>query len=222
MKTSLKAGLTFVIAIICISGAYPQTGKSAPLLQFLFPEFTAGTVKIKNNGSQTLPLNYNMVDEEMIFKQKGGFMALINLETIDTVYIQNRKFIPVGKVFYEVVVEKNIPFFIQHKSKYTTEGTATAYGMTSQTNERTNITSMKSAGQIRTLEMPDDVKVVEEIIYWVKINGEMKKFTTERQLAKMFPQQEEELKKFIKSSAIDIHSREDLIKLGNYCNEIVK
>jgi hypothetical protein len=222
MKTTIRTCLVFVITVLFTTGACAQTEKSSPLLQFLFPEFSTGTVKLKNNGSQSVPLNYNMIDEEMIFSQRGSYMALINLVNIDTVIIQDRKFVPVGKAFYEVIVEKDIPIFIQHKSKYTSEGTATAYGMTSQVNERTNITSMKSTGQVRTLQMPDNVKVVPEIVFWVKINGEMKKFTTERQFAKMFPEKEEDLKKFIKSSTIDIHNREDLIKLGNYCNEIIK
>jgi len=222
MKTSIRTLLVFITTVLFTFTSYSQTGNSAPLLQFVFPGFSTGTVKLKNNGSQSVPLNYNMVDEEMIFIQKGSFMALTDLENIDTVLIQNRKFVPVGKVFYEVIIEKTIPFYIQHKSKYTSVGTSTAYGMTSQVNERVNITSMKSGGQIRSLEMPDDVKVVPEIVYWVKVNSEMKKFTTERQLMKMFPGKEDDLKKFVKSSAINIQNRADLIKLGNYCNEIMK
>jgi hypothetical protein len=81
---------------------------------------------------------------------------------------------------------------------------------------------MKSSGQIRTLQMPDNVKVVPETVYWVKIKGEMKKFTTDRQLLKIFQDKEDDLKKFIKESSLDFHNREDLIKIGNYCNEIMK
>jgi hypothetical protein len=221
MKTTLITSVLFVIAMLFSTGASSQTGTSVKLPQFLFPEFSAGKVKLKT-GSQSVSLNYNTIDEEMIFSQRGSYMALTNLSDIDTVIIQARKFVPVGKPFYEVVVSKDIPFFIQHKSKYASEGTATAYGMTSQVNERTNATTMKSAGQIRTLEMPDNVKVVPETIYWVRVNNEMKKFTSERQLLKIFAEKEDDLKKFIKGSSIDISDREDLIKLGVYCNEIVK
>jgi hypothetical protein len=221
MKTTLRTSVLFVIAMLFSTGASSQTGTSVKLPQFLFPEFSAGKVKLKT-GSQSVSLNYNTIDEEMIFSQRGSYMALTNLSDIDTVIIQARKFVPVGKPFYEVVVSKDIHFFIQHKSKYASEGTATAYGMTSQVNERTNATTMKSAGQIRTLEMPDNVKVVPETIYWVRVNNEMKKFTSERQLLKIFAEKEDDLKKFIKGSSIDISDREDLIKLGVYCNEIVK
>jgi len=221
MKTTIRTSVLFAIAMLFSNGVSSQTGNSVQLPQFLFSDFTPGTVKQKT-GSQSTTLNYNMVDEEMIFSQKGSYMALTNLDNVESVTIQGRKFIPVGKAFYEVVVDKDIPFYIQHKSKYAQEGTATAYGMTSQVNERTNVTTMKSAGQIRTLQMPDNVKIVPETVYWVKVKGEMKKFTTDRQLLKIFQEKEDDLKKFIKSSAIDLHNREDLIKIGNYCNEIMK
>jgi len=221
MKTIVRNSVVFVMAMLFSGMASSQTGNSGQLPLFLFPEFSAGTVKLKT-GSQSVKLNYNMVDEEMIFDQRGSYMALTNLDNIDTVLIKGRKFIPVGKAFYEVVVEKDIPFLIQHKSKYAQEGTTTAYGMTSQVNERTTATTMKSTGQIRTLQMPDNVKIVPENIFWVKIKGELKKFTNERQLLKIFAEKEDDLKKFIKSSSIDISKREDLIKVGNYCNEIMK
>jgi len=57
-----------------------------------------------------------MVDEEMIFIQKGSYMALTDLENIDTVLIQNRKFVPVGKVFYEVVIERKSHFIYSTKA----------------------------------------------------------------------------------------------------------
>ena len=55
-------------------------------------------------------------------------MALDQLETIDTVYIQNRKFIPEGKVFYEVATNTPVALFIQHKSDIIPPGNNTGFG----------------------------------------------------------------------------------------------
>ena len=38
----------------------------------------------------------------MIFEQAGTYMALDKIESIDSVSIQDKTFIPEGKVFYEV------------------------------------------------------------------------------------------------------------------------
>ena len=68
---------------------------------YLFPVFTKGIV-ITKGGRQEANLNYNMIIEQMIFEQKGKYLALDHLETVDTVIINNRKFIPSGNVFYEL------------------------------------------------------------------------------------------------------------------------
>jgi hypothetical protein len=46
----------------------------------------------------------------MVFETKGKYLALVNVGVMDTVYIQNRKFIPVGKVSYEVTVNMKIRY----------------------------------------------------------------------------------------------------------------
>jgi hypothetical protein len=50
----------------------------------------------------------------------------------------------------------------------------------------------------------------------------MKSYTNERQLLKIFTQNAEQIKSFIRESDLDIQKRADLVKIGNYCNVIVK
>jgi len=149
-------------------------------------------------------------------------MALENINAVDTIIIGARKFVPAQKVFYEVITKGTLSLYIQHKSKYTDQGTPTAYGMTSKTNSSESFNSIKGGNQIRTLDLPDNVVVTPEFVYWAKVNDEMKKFTSERQFLKIFPAKETELKDFIKKNGIEIEKRDDLIRLGNYCNEILK
>lgn len=199
-----------------------QTDTSNPFPQFLFPGFTKSLVKMKDGRQLTATINYNMVDEEMIFDQKGVYMALDKPQEIDTVYLQNRKFVPVDGAFYEVLTKGEITMFIQHKSKYTQKGTPTAYGMTTKTAGPTKVFSMRVGNQVRQVDLPDNVEVTPATVYWARYNNGMNKFTTERQFLKLFPDLEEKLKGFIKTNKIDVKVREDLIKLGNFCNGIIK
>ncbi len=82
-----------------------QTDPANQLPQFLFPVFTKSLVKMKDGRQLTGTLNYNMVDEEMIFNQNGAYMALEKPLEIDTIFLQNRKFIPVENAFYEVLTK---------------------------------------------------------------------------------------------------------------------
>ena len=198
---------------ISISG---QTDK--PLYpQLLFPAFTKGIIKMKAGNTYSAILNYNIVDEEMLFDQKGTYMVLEKPEEIDTVFMHNRKFVPVGKVFYEVVVQGPVSLYIQHKGRYASVAGNTAYGMTSHTLRPTNVNVIRSGNQVRNLDLPDNVKITPATAYWLKADDEMKKFATAKQLLKLLPSQKAEVSSFIKNNKINIKSREDLIRLGNYC-----
>jgi hypothetical protein len=200
--------------------AQGSTGTKIP--QFLFPAFEKSTVLFKSGATSTGDFNYNMVDEEMIYAEKGIYKVPQKPEDIDTVYIQNRKFVGIGPAFYEVIVKGKADFFIQHKGKYSSVGTATAYGMTSHTNATTTTNIARSGNQVRNLDIPDNVQVMPVNVYWARVNGEMFKFTSQKQFLKIFPVYEAELKGYIKNNKLDIDIPADLFKLGKYCNEIIK
>jgi len=220
----INIGITFVFLYLFsistnLSG---QPDPDNPYPQLLFPGFAKGIVKMKTGNKYTASLNYNMVDEEMIFDQKGVYMVLDKPEEIDTVYMQNRKFVPVEKAFYEVVVNGPVSLYIQHKSRYAPVGSNTAYGLTSQTLGPTAVSTVRVGNQVRILELPENVKISPATVYWVRRNNEMNKFLSERQFLKIFPEYEIEIKEFIKQNKLDLRLREDLIRLGNYCNELIR
>lgn len=219
--------LASLISLFFVSSMVPGNTlkcqeKQNPLPQFLFPSFAKGIVLMNDGRKMTAILDYNMVDEEMVFQQGNTYMVLDKPEEVDTVFLQNRKFVYIEKAFYEVTVKGSLPFFIQHKSKYTQAGTNTAYGMKSQTNAEISYSSFKSGNQVRQIDVPDNMTVTPATSYWVKQNGELKKFTTERQLFKLFPDMEKEIKEFISKSGADIKTREGLMKVGNFINGLEK
>jgi hypothetical protein len=81
---------------------------------------------------------------------------------------------------------------------------------------------VRAGGQVRTLELPDNMEISQATVYWARIGNVMNKFTTERQFIKIFPGKEDEIKAFIKKSDIDIKTPDGLLKLGNFCSEIMK
>ncbi len=213
----------FAIAILfCFTDSNAQTTETSPLPQFLFPSFTKSIVLLKDGTIWSANFNYQMVDEEMVFIEKGRYLVPEKPTEIDTIYIQDRPFIPVDRAFFEVILNDHISLYIQHKSKYSSVGTPTAYGLTSQTNSPTTGSIARAGNQVRTLDMPVNVQVTPSKVFWVKTQGEMKKFTTERQFLRMFPEDEAQLKEYIEKNKIDIYSSDDLLKLGKFCSEILK
>lgn len=227
MKLILKQiiiDLSFLVLnlfIICpeLSG---QTDPAAAFPQLLFPNFSKGIIIMKSGKPNSALLNYNTVDEEMIFEQNGGYMVINKLDEIDTIILQNRKFVPVEQIFYEVIVTGHVALYIQHKCRFAPVGSKTAYGLTSQTLGPTSVSTVRGGNQVRNLELPPNVTVTPAIVYWAKIDGVMNKFTTERQFLKIFPGMEDKIKGFMKNSKLDIKTREGLLELGNFCNEFYK
>jgi hypothetical protein len=211
-----------VILSLIVPDLTGQTDPANQLPQFLFPVFTKSLVKMKDGRQLTATLNYNMVDEEMIFNQNGAYLALEKPKEIDTIYLQNRRFVPVGNAFYEVLSNGTACLYIQHKARYSPKGSPTAYGMTSKTLGPSKVLSMEVGNQVRQVELPDNVEVSPATVNWVSYKKEMYKFSTEKQFLKLFPENEDKLKEFIKTNKIEIKSREDLIKLGTFCNSLVK
>jgi hypothetical protein len=223
MKKNLTlTGIMSCLFIIAFSvNMVAQTNQQQVLPQFIFDNFSTGTVKMKAGNKYTANLNYNMVEEEMIFEQKGNYMALSDIKNIDTVIVQKRVFVPVGEVFYEVICAGKVPFFIQHKARYSQVGTPTAYGMTSPTNSSVKVNSVRNANTFRSIEVPENVTISPSDVNWVSKDGIMDKFSGEKNFLKLFPEKESELKSFIKENKINFKTREDLIKLGKYCNSLM-
>ena len=79
--------------------------KNTELSHYLLPEFTQGTILMKNGIKNEALLNYNASTEEMIFSDKGTMLAIGDTElgSIDTVFIRGRKFIILNNKFIELI-----------------------------------------------------------------------------------------------------------------------
>jgi hypothetical protein len=207
----------FSVCALALSG---QTGKTDSLPQYLFRSFTRGVIKMKNGPAQSAVMNYNTLTERMVFEQNGKLLDMINLEKVDTVYLQNARFIPAGKVFYEVLVKKPVSLFVQHKSELKSLGRPAAYGTMSQTTASTSVSKLYIDNGTYNLELPEYFKLTSSPVSWIRKNGIMYRFLTERQFLKIFPEYKNEIQGIIDQENLDIKKRDDLIKLVNYCNDL--
>jgi hypothetical protein len=217
----IKMILSLAMFIISFS-LHAQSDQFTNLDQFLFPEFSKAGLKMKTGTDMTLILNYNTLTQNMVLLKNGQLYDMQNQESVDTVYLHNRKFIPFGKLFYEVIVNAPVPFFIQYKSNLRETGTPAGYGVTSTTSSSTYVTSFEHSDNYYNLKLPPKFQIKLSPVCWVRINGNNLSFITERQLLKIFPDQAEEIKQFIRGSKLRIENREDLIKIGIFCNNGMK
>ncbi len=209
--------LTLFVCCLFFSSFTQAELNGKELYNYVFPAFTEGVVKQKSGELNKALLNYNSLTEEMIFEQSGQKMALDKTETIDTVYIGNKKFIPVGKVFYEVATNTPVALFIQYKSTIIPPGNETGFG-TSQTSAITNVNDLKNSGIAYKLKLPDDYKVTSKKIYWLKKNENYYVVKTTKNVQDLFPVKADAIKDYVKANKIDLKNDGDVIKLIQFCN----
>lgn len=199
-----------------------QTSSDGNLPQYLFPGFTRGLVRMKTGENYNAVLNYNTVTENMVWEQDGKLLDLTNMKAVDTIFLQNRKFVPVNEVFYEVLVNAPISLFIQHKSDLVPAGSPSGYGGTSQTASIKNLSSVSLKSGTYNLEIPSDYNINPSSVYWIRKSNTMFSFLNKRQFLKIFSEKNDEIEKFIKQNRLKTENRDDLIKLVNYCNEAIR
>lgn len=218
MKKSII--LFFLFAVFFPANA--QTTADGSMPQFLFQEFTMGSVRMKNGQLQNSILNYNIVTEKMVYQNGKDLYDITNTELIDTVYIQKSKFVPSGKVFFEVLLEAPVALFVQQTGSVVPPGAPAGYGGTSQVSSTKQLSGVELSTGYYNLKLPKDFKVQINPVYWIRAGKEYSSFINERQFLKIFQEKEDELKKFIKDNRIKFSRQSDIVKLTWHYNEIVK
>jgi hypothetical protein len=163
-----------------------------------------------------------MVSEKMVFEQKAQYYDLVNPENVDTAYIQKRKFIPHAKEFVEVVVKGDFPFYIQHKADLVAPPRPGAYGTTSELTSSNYLEGMQTNVGYVNFKLPDGYTIKVDPFYWIRKGDEWIKVNSEKQVPKIFPENEDKVKKFIKDNRIKADRTEDMIRLGVFCNGLPK
>ena len=182
---------------------------------------------MKNGEVLYTLLNYNTLDEMMIVELNGVYRYSKNPQLIDSIHLDNRVFVPVENVFYEILSRGPTTFFLQNKSNFAPKGTDVGYGVKSQSvgptqHKRFELTKINQYGEVAYMNLPPAGEITNASVFWVRKNDTLKKFSTERQFLKIFPEYKFELKKYIDKENIKINSRENVVRLGIYCNKIIK
>lgn len=222
MKKSIKACLNIILWTCCISGntglLSGQGEVQEPQPQFLFPAFHDSKILLKSGKVQNLKMNYNSLTETMVFMSGSDIYDLTNPGQVDTVFIQNRKFIPVGKVFYEVLKGGDMPLYCQTKSEIKPVGKDAGYGGKSLTSSITSWANISTSGANYNLKIPSEYVVNTRPIYWI---DKSISFETERQFLKLFPEKAEELKAYIKKNRLKFEKPDHVIEMVSYCSELI-
>ena len=213
----MKGVYCIVISGLVFSLSHAQQ-KDQEIAHYLFPEFTPGIILMKAGEKKQALLNYNSLTEEMIFENNGRKLAIApgEIARIDTVYINDRKFVPFNLQFVEFVFGSKWDLYVEHKCDVKQPGKPTGYGGTSQTAAVNSYSSFYSEGIVYELELPDGYETRPYTYYWLKKDGELHNFKSMRELKKFYKEKEELFKPYVKKNRVKYDNLESIIQLIEY------
>jgi len=200
--------------IICLNHVYSQKLTD----HYLFPEFETAAILYKSGEKRNTELNYNTLTEEMVFIGNNQFYALDMTETIDTVFLGKRCFVPNENYFLEFFSSEPLPFFIRHKNKFLSTGSSTGYG-TSQTSAIDNYSHIISTGKVYGLTISGDFELAPEHSWLIKKDNTFYTANNLRQLGDIFDLKRKEIRNIVNSNDIDLNDLDDMIKLLTILND---
>lgn len=226
MRKKSASGSVLIICLLFLTSLSEMPVRSQDIQElnpthYVLPDFVAGIVKMKNGKVEEAVMNYNMLSEEMIFVRDGENLAMDKPETIDTVYLGSRKFIPNEKFFYEVLLNDTISLFIRHKCNLLPAGSPTGYGGTTETGSTTSITMLISSGNLYKLRLPYGYHTTDASQFWVAKDNLKFRISNERSILKIYPEWSREIKQFIMQNKLDIREQPDLIRIIKRYNELI-
>lgn len=212
IEISMKLLLMGVLVFNLSATAQP-TDNRVKLVHYLLDSFTNSRVRLKNGESFEQLLNYNLITKEMIFEKDGKYLAIAHPEQVDTVYINQRKFVGVGDGFYEWLAGETYPLFEEFTCTVKEPGTQTGFGTSTTTTASASMKSLIRDGGAYGLKLPDEFKVIAGHSYYIRKSNAYHKIKNEQQLAKLFPDKKQLIKNWIDSNKTSFSRTADIVSL---------
>jgi len=206
-----------ILALGCFNSLFAQKEEIGNGM--IFPNFEKGTVIFKTGPASSATLNYNMLQEEMVFLNPDStIMAIANPLEVSVVVIGNRRFLPVSQsgVFYEEIQAGKGSFFIQRKAIMLSEGKAAGYGGYSQTSSVQSYGSIHSEGSYVKLNPDEKFRMKADSAFYLKSGNSYKKFSSAKALGKLFKGHETEIEEYANTQSINFSKTADVARIVEY------
>lgn len=209
----MRLSLLTVCFLLAACTAWCQADTSVPQYHYILEHFQKGRVLQRSGEVHELELNYNSLTSEMIFINGGQYLAIAEPETVDSVFIGNRVFIPGFKKFYEVLTRTPFPLLEEYTCTLKEPGNNLGYGINSTTTSATPMKTMIQGGQAYGLTLPDGYTTVASHSFWIRVKGAMKPANSERHLNIIFPEKRAFISKWVKDHNTNFSESADMIAL---------
>lgn len=216
----------FFAAVLCLfslsGGVFAQEKQK----RFFLPNFQEAQVYYKDGRTFRVTANYDLVAGSFVFidNADGNQLKLFGeQEQIGCVKINGRTFLA-SRYGPTEVVQTEPEFSIYYIPRILDGGKEVGYGMKSNTSATRTYSHLYDTNgvSVASLNKEEDWVGSIEKTYIVKIKDKTRRFSTQKQFLKLYPQQKESLKQYIFEKKTDFNSAMQVLELFNYAESSVK
>ena len=212
----MKKILTLLILVLSSTVAKADDDKVSA---YLFPQFEKGYVVLKGSSGARVAalLNYNMIDERMMYLDSDSSLFELDASTVIMVSIGARSFIPArNNAFYEMIKTGNNEYYISYKSVLISQGKASGYGSYSQTSSIGNMASVHNTGTWSFISCDEKYAGVDKSTVVIKTEKKYEKVLSLKSLVKIFKNRQTALETFAKENKTDFNKLEHVISIVEF------
>lgn len=217
MKTKM---ILSILAITIVTMGYAQVSQDFKKMMYLNSNFIEGKVLFKTGIKQSVSLNYEADKSAIAYQENGEILIITNPEDIDTVYIDDKKFVPVHEKFYEVIALTNSAslFAVYSCKRRPVEATFDHNGMSKKGTEQ--ISNNVSGAYINRRFQPE-YEIEFQKYFLLRLQGQntILKANSAKAFIKVFPSKEAAIAQYSKDNKINFEDESDVLKLLSLCKD---
>jgi hypothetical protein len=182
--------------------------------RYRYPEFIDGQVVFKNGTYSNVKLDYYYLTGEMSFIQAKDTLIIAKKKEVSYVVAQDTFFYDNG--YIELISGGKLRIGLKQYVKIKDVLKKGAYGTTNRNSSIDTYKSLWANNNSYTLIPNEDIEVQMTLEYFISdSSGGFLPFSKKTAI-QLFPQNEDNIKAYIKSNKVDFESRADLLKFADY------
>jgi hypothetical protein len=187
---------------------------------YLFDEFTDGTVLLKNRSVVKTKFNLDIYHDKFLYKDGDQTMEMTDFSNVASVYIGDRTFVPQGKYLYEVLeLNADNNLLVKWHRKKNALGKAGAYGQIAHASSTESLDPEYYSPSLTKRGGKEETTTVSENKYGILSGGKFRTFTDKRSFLKLFPEKKAALEAFINEHRTFFSDVEDVVALAKFAVE---
>jgi len=188
---------------------------------FLFDDFTDATIMLKGGSVAKVKFNFDTDGQKIYYMQRDVMMEMTNCHLIDTVKVGERRFVWKDSRLCERYLVQGQEVFINWHATESFVGKEGAMGLTTQGKAETYyVPGLNSKYSLETRGKYEDEtevwKTKNNNTYYFSLQGQDCKVRRPKEIYKLFPQYEEELRDFIRKNNLLMTNAQQAVAIIDY------